>query len=59
LPQELRLNRITNYAAANRCLEEHFIADFNRCFTVKPAQPQSAFTQLPGIQLDLGAVCQA
>jgi len=53
LPQELRLNRITNYAAANRYLEEHFIADFNRRFTVAPAQKQSAFTQLPGIQLDL------
>ena len=53
LPQELRLNRITNYADANRYLEEHFIADFNRRFTVAPAQPQSAFTQLPGIELDL------
>src|SRR6201993_97498 len=48
LPQELRLNRITSYAEANRYLEEHFIADFNRRFTVAPAQKQSAFTQLPG-----------
>jgi len=47
LPQELRLNRITNYAAANRYLEEHFIADFNRRFTVAPAQKQSAFTNCP------------
>jgi transposase len=53
LPQELRLNRITNYADANRYLDEHFIADFNRRFTVAPAQKQSAFTQLPGIELDL------
>jgi transposase len=53
LPQELRLNRITNYADANRYLEEHFIADFNRRFTVAPAQKESAFTQLPGIELEL------
>jgi hypothetical protein len=53
LPQELRLNRIANYADANRYLEEHFIADFNRRFTVQPAQTESAFTKLPGIELDL------
>ena len=53
LPQELRLNRITSYADANRYLQEHFIADFNRRFTVAPAQKDSAFTQLPGIELDL------
>src|SRR5262249_44256571 len=53
LPQELRLNRIPNYADANLYLDEHFIADFNRRFTVAPAKKQSAFTQLPGIELDL------
>ncbi len=53
LPQELRLNRITNYADANRYLEQHFIADFNRRFTVPPAQKESAFTKLPGIELEL------
>jgi transposase len=53
LPQELRLNRITNYADANRYLEEHFIADFNHRFTVQPAQKESAFTKLPGIELEL------
>jgi hypothetical protein len=53
LPQELRLNRITNYADANRYLEHHFIADFNRRFTVKPAHKESAFTKLPGIELEL------
>jgi hypothetical protein len=53
LPQELRLHHIADYAQANRYLEEHFIADFNRRFTVKPAQPQSAFTKLPGIELEL------
>src|SRR5579885_3619352 len=53
LPQELRLHAIANYAAANRYLEEHFIADFNRRFSIKPAQKESAFTKLPGIELDL------
>jgi len=53
LPQELRHNRITDYGAANRYLEQHFIADFNRRFTVKPAQPESAFVKLGGIELEL------
>jgi transposase len=53
LPQELRLNRITDYAAANDYLEQQFITDFNRRFTVKPAQPESAFVKLPGIELEL------
>src|ERR1700738_5196863 len=41
LPQELRHHGITDYPAANRYLAEHFVADFNRRFTVKPAQPES------------------
>ena len=53
LPQELRHHGITDYAAANRYLEQHFIADFNRRFTVKPAQAESAFVKLAGIELDL------
>jgi transposase len=53
LPQELRLNGITGYAAANDYLQLHFIADFNRRFTVKPAQPESAFVKLAGIELEL------
>ena len=53
LPQELRLNGITNYAEANRYLEEHFIADFNGRFTVRPAQKESAFIKLDGIELEL------
>jgi transposase len=53
LPQELRHQGITDYAAANRYLEQHFIADFNRRFTVKPAQPESAFIKLAGIELEL------
>jgi transposase len=53
LPQELRLHGITTYAQANRYLQEVFVADFNRRFTVAPAQPESAFTPLAGIDLDL------
>jgi transposase len=53
LPQELRYHRITDYAAANGYLEQHFIADFNRRFTVKPAQPENAFVKLPGLELEL------
>jgi transposase len=53
LPQELRHHGITDYNAANRYLQEHFIADFNRRFTVKPAQPESAFVKLAGVELEL------
>jgi hypothetical protein len=53
LPQELRVNRITDYQAADRYLEQSFIPDFNRRFTVKPAQKESAFVRLPGVELEL------
>jgi hypothetical protein len=54
LPQELRLNGITTYEQANRFLEEVFVPDFNRRFTVAPAQPPSAFTPVPkGMDLSL------
>ena len=53
LPQELRLHRITSYAQGHRYLKEVFVPDFNRRFTVTPAQSESAFTPLAGIDLDL------
>jgi hypothetical protein len=54
LPQELRVNGITSYEEANRFLEEVFVPDFNRRFTVVPAQRQSAFTPVPkGMDLSL------
>jgi transposase len=53
LPQELRLHGITDYAQAERYLQETFVADFNRRFTVAPAQPESAFTPIAGIELEL------
>jgi transposase len=45
LPQELRHHGIIDYAAANRYLEQHFVADFNRRFTVKPTQAEKRLCQ--------------
>lgn len=53
LPQELRVAGARDYQAANRYLDEHFVADFNRRFSVEPAQPESAFTPLAGVDLEL------
>ena len=53
LPQELRVAGITDYAAANTYLATTFVPDFNRRFTVKPAQPESAFLRLLGADLRL------
>jgi Helix-turn-helix domain len=53
LPQELRDASITDYDAANVYLETVFLPDFNRRFTVRPAQPESAFVPLVGIDLRL------
>jgi len=53
LPQELRVAGITTYAAANEYLATTFMPDFNRRFTVEPAQPESAFVPLVGVDLTL------
>jgi len=53
LPQELALAGITTYEQANRYLEKVFVPDFNRKFTVEPAQPERAFTRLVGLDLRL------
>jgi hypothetical protein len=53
LPQELRLAAIRDYQQANEYLEKVFIADFNRRFTVEPANPTIAFVPMVGIDLDL------
>jgi len=53
LPQELRAAGITTYAAANAYLDQTFTPDFNRRFTVTPAQSGSAFVPMVGIALDL------
>src|ERR1039458_6164146 len=43
LPQELRLHQIETLEAANRCLREHYVAEFNRRFQVAPGQRGNAF----------------
>jgi hypothetical protein len=53
LPQELRVAGITSYAAANVYLAAPFVPDFNRRFTVAPAQPGSAFVPVVGVDLAL------
>lgn len=53
LPPELRLAGVTDYGAANAYLTTTFVPDFNRRFTVRPAQPESAFVRLVGIDLRL------
>jgi transposase InsO family protein len=53
LPQELRLAKIRSYADATAYLHAHFVPEFNRRFTVPPAQPESAFVPLHGVDLRL------
>jgi len=53
LPQELRVAGIRDYAEANRYLDKHFVPDFNGRFTVEPAQPESAFVSVTGMDLEL------
>jgi len=53
LPQELAVAGITAYAGANAYLDEVFVGDFNRRFTVAPAEAASAFIRLAGINLQV------
>jgi len=53
LPKELRLHGITRYDAANLYLEQSFLPDFNRRFTVAPLQRETAFVRLKNIDLEL------
>jgi len=53
LPQELRLRGIPDVAAANEFLRQHYIAEFNRRFTVPAEQPGHAFLPVRGKNLDL------
>jgi hypothetical protein len=47
LPQELRLRGIRTLEAANQFLNEHYMAEFNRRFTVPAAQRGTAFLPRP------------
>ena len=53
LPQELRLHGITTLEAANVFLREHYIAEFNRRFQTRAAQPGNAFVARRSRDLDL------
>ena len=53
LPQELRAFGVQDYAAANAYLQKTFVPDFNRRFTVRPAEPESAFTPVSGLNLEM------
>lgn len=53
LPQELRLEGINSYESANIYLNKTFLPKFNKLFTVKPAQSETAFVPLTGIDLKL------
>jgi hypothetical protein len=53
LPQELRLQDIHTLEEANRFLREHYIAEFNGCFQVPPAQRGTAFVPCRRKDLDL------
>ena len=52
LPQELRLRGITTLTEANRFLDETFIPDFNRRFSVPPAASGTAFVPYRGQDLE-------
>jgi transposase len=52
LPQELRLHGIATVEAANRFLDQTYVAEFNRRFQVPATQPGSAFLPLAGQDLD-------
>ena len=52
LPQELRRAGCTTLEAANRFLREHYMAEFNRRFQVKPEQAGTAFVPCRRVDRD-------
>lgn len=58
LPKEMRSEGITSYEAANAFLDRVYVARFNERFSVKPAQPESAFTPMAGIDFGLMLTAQ-
>ena len=53
LPQELRLHGVQDYAGATQYLDQHFVPDFNRRFTVTPRETGGAFLKLAVRDLEL------
>ena len=52
LVNELRLARITTIEEANAFIREVYLPEHNARFAAPQAQPGSAFTPIPGIDLD-------
>ena len=52
LPKELRLAGISSIGAANAFIRDAYLPAHNAGFTVPSAQPGSAFTPIPGVDLD-------
>ena len=52
LPKELKLARITSIEAANAFLRDVYLPAHNARFAVPAAEPGSAFTAIPGVDLD-------
>jgi transposase len=52
LPKELRLAGIATVEGANAFLRDVYLPAHNARFAVEPAQPGSAFTPIPGVDLD-------
>src|SRR6202166_958072 len=52
LPKELRLAGITTAEAANAFIRDVYLPDYNARFAVDPAGEGSAFTPIPGVDLD-------
>src|SRR3989442_9065953 len=52
LPQELRLRGLRTIEAANRFLNQSYIREFNRKFSVAAAEPGTAFVLAVGAGLD-------
>jgi transposase len=51
LPNELKLNKITNIDAANKYLKQYYLPKHNKKFMAKPASEDTAFIALNGINL--------
>lgn len=52
LPKELRLAGVTDIAAANAFIRDVYLPEHNARFAVDPAGEGSAFTPIPGVDLD-------
>ncbi len=52
LPKELRLAGITDVEAANAFIRDRYLPEHNARFAVDPAGEGSAFTLIPGVDLD-------